>query len=72
MIELKSKKELEKISESCRIVAEALKLVEEMIKPGIETQEIDLRVREFMENEGATPSFLGYHGYPASTCISIN
>jgi methionyl aminopeptidase len=72
MIELKSKMELEKIRESCRIVAEALKLMEEMIQPGIETQEVDRRVREFIENEGAKPSFLGYRGYPASTCISIN
>lgn len=72
MIEIKSKMELEKISESCRIVAGALKLMEEMIQPGIETQEIDRCVREFIENEDATPSFLGYRGYPASTCISIN
>jgi methionyl aminopeptidase len=72
MIELKSKTELEKIGESCRIVAGALKMVEEMVKPGIETREIDQRVREFIKNEGATPSFLGYRGYPASTCISIN
>ncbi len=72
MIELKSRAELEKIGESCRIVAAALKMVEEMIKPGIETQEINRRVDEFIRNEDATPSFLGYRGYPASTCISIN
>ncbi len=72
MIELKSKAELEKIGESCRIVAGALKMVEEMVRPGIETREIDQRVREFIKNEDATPSFLGYRGYPASICISIN
>jgi methionyl aminopeptidase len=72
MIELKSKTELEKIGESCRIVAAALKMVEEMVRPGIETREIDQRVREFIKKEDATPSFLGYRGYPASTCISIN
>jgi methionyl aminopeptidase len=72
MIELKSKTELEKIGESCRIVAAALKMVEEMVRPGIEKREIDQRVREFIKKEDATPSFLGYRGYPASTCISIN
>ena len=72
MIELKSKTELEKIGESCRIVAAALKMVEEMVRPGIETREIDQRVREFIKKEDATPSFLGYRGYPASICISIN
>jgi methionyl aminopeptidase len=72
MIELKSKAELEKIGESCRIVAEALRMVEEMVKPGVETREIDRRVCEFIKSEDGTPSFLGYRGYPASTCISIN
>jgi methionyl aminopeptidase len=72
MIELKSKAELEKISESCRIVARTLKLVEEMIEPGMETGVIDRKVRAYIESEGAKPSFLGYRGYPASTCISIN
>jgi methionyl aminopeptidase len=72
MIELKSKAELEKISASCRIVAKTLKLVEEMIEPGMETRVIDGKVRAYIESEGGTPSFLGYRGYPASTCISIN
>lgn len=72
MIELKSKAELEKIRESCRIVAKALRAVEELIEPGIETREIDRQVRELIEAEGASPSFLGYNGYPASVCISIN
>lgn len=72
MIELKSKAELEKIRESCRIVAKALRAMEKLIEPGIETREIDRQVRELIEAEGASPSFLGYNGYPASVCISIN
>jgi methionyl aminopeptidase len=72
MIEIKSKMELEKIGESCRIVAGALKMAAELIKPGVETREIDRRVCDFIKSEGAIPSFLGYRGYPASTCISIN
>ncbi len=72
MIELKSKAELEKIGESCRIVARALQMVEKMIEPGIETREIDRQVFDLIKGEGGEPSFLGYRGYPASTCISIN
>lgn len=72
MIELKSKTELEKIKESCRVVAKALNLMEDLIEPGIETREIDHQVRELIESEGGSPSFLGYRGYPASVCVSIN
>ena len=72
MIELKSKSEIAKIAEAGRIVANAHDLVESMLKPGVETREIDDRVRELILQEGGVPSFLGYRGYPASTCISIN
>lgn len=72
MIELKSKSEIAKIAEAGRIVAKAHDLVESMLKPGVETREIDDRVRELIQQEGGVPSFLGYKGYPASTCISIN
>jgi methionyl aminopeptidase len=43
-----------------------------MIRPGIETVEIDRAVEALIRSRGATPSFKGYYGYPASTCISIN
>lgn len=72
MIELKSKAEIAKIAEAGRIVALAHGLVESMLKPGVETRQIDTAVKELIESEGGTPSFLGYRGYPASTCISIN
>ncbi|MFH2056813.1 MAG: type I methionyl aminopeptidase [bacterium] len=72
MIELKSRREIEKIAASCAIVAKALALAEELVRPGVPTLEIDAKMRELIEKEGAKPSFLGYRGYPASTCISIN
>ncbi len=72
MIELKSRPELDKIAASCQIVTRALALAEEIIKPGITTMEVDRQIRELIESEGATASFLGYRGYPASTCISID
>ena len=55
-----------------RITAEALLVAKEAIRPGVSTKEIDTRIRSFIEKCGATPSFLGYGGFPASACISLN
>ena len=55
-----------------RITAEALMVAKEMIRPGISTKEIDTKIRRYIEKCGATPSFLGYGGFPGSACISIN
>ena len=55
-----------------RITAEALMVAKEMIRPGISTKEIDTKIRRYIEKCGATPSFLGYGGFPGRACISIN
>ena len=55
-----------------RITAEALMVARDMIRPGISTKEIDTKIRRYIEKCGATPSFLGYGGFPGSACISIN
>ncbi len=55
-----------------RITAEALLVAEEAIRPGASTKEVDTKIRHFIEKCGATPSFLGYGGFPASACISLN
>ena len=55
-----------------RITAAARKLAGEMVKPGVTTLEIDTAVRKFIESQGGKPSFLGYHGFPGSACISVN
>ena len=55
-----------------RITAEALMVAKEMIRPGVSTKEIDTKIRRHIEKSGATPSFLGYGGFPGSACISIN
>ena len=44
----------------------------DLIRPGISTKEIDTKIRRYIEKCGATPSFLGYGGFPGSACISIN
>ncbi len=58
--------------EACIISARALKLAGEAVEPGVTTGEIDRIIRRYIESQGATPSFLGYGGYPASACISVN
>lgn len=72
MIVLKTKRELDLMREACRISANALKIAGEAVEPGVTTQEIDDIVRKYIQGQGATPSFLGYGGFPASACISVN
>ena len=72
MISIKSPSEIEKMRAAGRLTAQARKLAGSLVRPGITTGEIDREVRKFIESRGAKPSFLGYGGFPASTCISIN
>ncbi len=72
MIMLKSRRELEIMREAGRISARVLQLAGEVIAPGISTADIDREVRKFIESQGAVPSFLGYNGFPAAACISVN
>ncbi len=72
MISIRSRRELEAMKDACRISAQALQLAGSLVQPGITTGEIDREVRRFIESTGAKPSFLGYGGYPASACISVN
>lgn len=72
MVVLKTTQELQKIGEACRLSAQALKIGGEAVEPGITTREIDHIIKKFITSQGATPSFLGYGGFPASACISVN
>ena len=58
--------------EACRISAQALQRAGEVIRPGITTAQIDHAIHDFIRSRGAVPSFLGYGGFPASACISVN
>lgn len=71
MIHIRSKTEIDLIKHSCRIVVDALDLVDSLIKPGIETRIIDKDVERFIASKGARPAFKGYNGFPASCCISV-
>lgn len=60
------------MKEAGRITGEALLVAREHVREGISTYELDKLIREYIERSGAKPSFLGYGGFPASACISIN
>src|SRR6478672_5780509 len=72
MVTRKSKTEIEKMRHAGRIVAEVLALVETELKPGVSTAHLDRIAEKYIRAAGAVPSFLGYHGYPASLCISLD
>ena len=72
MITLKSSHEIQLMRRAGSITAAARALAGAMVKPGVSTKEIDKAVEQFIRKEGAVPSFLGYHGYPGSSCISVN
>lgn len=72
MISLKNEAQLSAMKVAGRISAEALALAISLVRPGITTAEIDKKVEHFIRAQGATPSFLGYGGFPGSTCISVN
>jgi methionyl aminopeptidase len=72
VIVLKSKREIDLLREAGRIARVALDAAVAMAKPGVTTAEIDLEVERVIKSFGAVPEFKGYHGYPASSCISVN
>lgn len=77
MILIKSKKEIDYIRESCRIVAETLQLLKSNVKPGITTLELDKIAENYIRSNNAIPAFKGYSqgnapGFPGSVCASVD
>ena len=72
MIIIKNNQEIDLMRSAGKIVAETLLLVEEKVRPGITTAELDRIAEEFITKHGARPSFKGLYGFPASLCISVN
>ncbi len=72
MIVLKSPREIELIRAGGGILAEAIEMLRDLVKPGVSTKEIDLEVEELIRKRGARPAFKGYRGFPATVCVSIN
>ncbi len=72
MITIKNENEIELMRESCRIVKETLDFVGKNIRAGMTTKDVDELVYRYITSCDAIPSELGYEGYPASSCVSVN
>ena len=72
MIKIKSQDEIELMREAGRITRDTLKVVENSIKVGVSTKELDKIAFDYIKSQGATPSFKNYSGFPASICASVN
>ena len=72
MIHLKTDQEIEILRENNLLVSRTLAEVGKNIRPGVTTRELNRIAEEFIRANGAEPAFLGYQGYPASVCISVN
>jgi methionyl aminopeptidase len=71
-IEIKSPREIDIMRQSAKIVATVLKEISEMVQPGMTTADLDAYAEKRIREMNATPSFKGYHGFPASICASVN
>jgi methionyl aminopeptidase len=72
VIILKSTEEIEMMRQAGRVVGMTLDMVGQKIRPGMTTKELDTLIETFLTDNGAIPAFKGYHGFPASACISVN
>ncbi|MBE5884378.1 MAG: type I methionyl aminopeptidase [Lachnospiraceae bacterium] len=71
-VTIKSQREIELMRESCRLLAIVHKEMEESIRPGMSTLEIDTLGDTLIRKLGCIPNFKNYNGYPASVCVSVN
>ena len=71
-IEYKTPEQVAVMRRAGLVVADALEAVRGALAPGVTTAELDAVAEDVIRSAGATPSFLGYHGYPASLCVSVN
>lgn len=72
MIYLKTEEEIELLRENNLLVSATLAEVGRNIKPGVTTRQLDKLAEEFIRSHGAVPGFLGYGGFPATLCVSVN
>ena len=72
MIHLKNSQEISAMKDAGRITGEALLAARDAVRPGVSTEEINRVIEHYIRKCGAEPTFLGYGGFPASACISIN
>lgn len=72
MISIRTPEEIEKMRCAGELVARVLDLVADMVVPGVTPLELDKAAQSLIEGEGAKPAFLGYRGYPATLCVSVD
>ena len=72
MIEIKSADEIKRMRQAGRVVAALLRHLEGLVKPGVQTKAFDEASLAFLKQHGAQPAFLGYRGFPATVCVSVN
>jgi len=72
MISIKSEREILLIKEAGKILVDTLKYLESNLKPGLKTKDIDKMCYEYVTSRNAVPTELGFEGYPASICVSVN
>ncbi|MFW6228808.1 MAG: M24 family metallopeptidase, partial [Alkalispirochaeta sp.] len=72
MIRIKTARQIEGIRESCHLLAEVLEILEEAVKPGITTSDLDEIATNEITMRGGRPAFLGYQGFPGALCTSVN
>ena len=71
-VEIKSLREIEIMRKSSKIVATVLSEIRDLVKPGMSTLDLDEYAEKRIRDQGAVPSFKGYHGFPGSICSSVN
>lgn len=72
MVSIKSAREIELMRESCKLLEDVFYQMEQAIRPGISTKDIDRLGEKLIRKHGCEPNFLNYNGYPASVCVSVN
>ena len=72
MVELKTTSEIDLMRQAGRVVGGLLKYLAQIVRPGIKTKTLDDEALQYLRQQGAAPAFLGYRGFPASICVSVN
>lgn len=72
MIELKTAEEIERMRAAGQVVGRLLAHLKRLVSPGMKTKDLDDAAVEFLRSAGAQPAFLGYRGFPATVCVSVN
>ena len=71
-LDVKTPDQIHKMRLAGVVVGQALALLRAEVRPGLTTGDLDTAAEDFIRSKNATPSFLGYHGYTASLCVSVN